>query len=73
MNRIGGVIVSVLVLSAVYRGFEFRSLCVKPKKIKLVFAAFPLCRQYSCARGKTGWLGIRIMCCVIEPGLWRSN
>jgi hypothetical protein len=71
MNHDGGVIVNVL--SAVYRGFKFRSLWVKPKNIKLVFAAFPLCRQYSCARGKTGWLGIRITCCFIEPGIWRSN
>ena len=35
---------------------------VKPKTIKLVFVASPLCTQHYGVRAKTGWLGIRIMC-----------
>ena len=57
INRIVGVMVSMLTLSAVDRGFESRS--VKPKTIKLVFVASPLSTQHSGERTKTGWLGIR--------------
>ena len=35
---------------------------VKPKTIKLVFAASPISIQQKGERAKTGWLGIRIMC-----------
>ena len=35
---------------------------VKPKTIKLIFAASPLTTQQLGERAKTGWLGIRIMC-----------
>ena len=44
MNRIGGVMVSVLALSAVDRGFK--PGWVKPKTIKLVFVASPLSTQH---------------------------
>ena len=44
LNRIGGVMVSVLASSAVDRGFEPDR--VKPKTIKLVFVASPLSTQH---------------------------
>ena len=44
MYCIGGVIVSVLASSAVDRGFDLDR--VKPKTIKLVFAAFPLSTRH---------------------------
>jgi hypothetical protein len=53
MNRIGGVMISVLVLSVADRGFEPR--LGQPKTIQLVCVA-------SLLRAKTGWIGIRIMC-----------
>jgi hypothetical protein len=49
----GGVMVSMLALSAVDRGFE---------TIKLVFVTSQLSMQHSGEIAKTGWLGIRIMC-----------
>jgi hypothetical protein len=60
LNSISGVMVSVLSSCAVDRGFETRR--VKPKTIKLVFAAFPLSTQLYGVRTKIGWLRIRIMC-----------
>ena len=52
ISRIGGVIVSVLASSAVYRGFEPDR--VKPKTIKLVFVAPLLSTQH---KGKNkDWL-----------------
>ena len=53
MNRIGGVMISVLVLSVADRGFE--PWLGQPKTIQLACVA-------SLLRAKTGWLGIRIMC-----------
>jgi hypothetical protein len=44
INRISGVMVNVLALSAVDRGFEPDR--VKPKTIKLVFVASPLSMQH---------------------------
>ena len=44
LNRIGGVMISVLASSAVDRGFEPRS--VKPKTMNLVFVASPLSMQH---------------------------
>ena len=35
---------------------------VKPKTIKLAFAAYLLGTEHLGIRAKTGWLGIRIMC-----------
>ena len=52
-NRIGCVMVSVLVSSVVDRGFE---------TIKLVFVASPLGTQHKGERAKIGWLAIRILC-----------
>ena len=60
MNRIGGVVVSVLASSVVDLGSS--TGLVKPKSIKLVFAASPLSTQLSWVRANTGLLGIRIMC-----------
>ena len=60
MKAIGGVMVSVLALSAVDRGFEPDR--VKPKTIILVFVASPLSTHHKGERAKTGWNGIRIMC-----------
>ena len=59
-HRIGGVMVSVLVSSAIDRGFEPRS--GQTKDYKLVFVASPLSTQHYGERAKIGWLGIRIMC-----------
>ena len=58
-HRIGGVMVSVLVSSAVDRGFE--SGRVKPRTIKLVFVISSLSTQHYGERAKIGWLRIRIM------------
>ena len=44
-NRIGGVMVSVLVSSAIDRGFESRSGQIKDYTIQLVFVASPLSTQ----------------------------
>jgi hypothetical protein len=44
MNRIGGVMVSVLVFSAIYLGFETDG--VKPMMIKLEFVASQLSTQH---------------------------
>jgi hypothetical protein len=74
---IGGVMVSVLTLSAVDRR-------VKPKTIRLVFVASTLSTQHYGERGKIGWLGIRITCpnrvtflpadcCFSELALYKSN
>ena len=54
-----GSIVSVSTSSVVDCGIE--PCGVKPKAIKLVFAASPPNTTYEGARVKTGWLGIRIM------------
>ena len=35
---------------------------VKPRTVRLVFAAIPLCTQHKGVRTKTGWLGIGIIC-----------
>ena len=53
-HRIDGVMVSVLSLNVVDRGF-------KPKAIKLVFVSSPLSIK---EKAKTGWLGISILCGV---------
>ena len=44
LDRLGGVMVSVLVLSAEGRGFDPGR--VKPKTLKLVYAASPLSPQH---------------------------
>ena len=51
--------VSVLLSSAVYRGFEFRSGQTKDCKIGIwCFSA----KHTAGERAKTGWPGIRLMC-----------
>jgi hypothetical protein len=60
LNRIDGVMVSVLASSVVDRGLAPRGR-VKPKNMKLVFVASQLNTQHKGERAKTGWLGIRIM------------
>ena len=60
MNCIIDIMVSVLISSAVDRGFK--PGWVKPKTIKLVFVASPLSMQHKGERAKTVWLEIRIMC-----------
>ena len=50
----GDVMVRVLILSAVDRGFEPRSGQTKEKTMKLVFVAPPLSTQHQEARAKTG-------------------
>ena len=60
VNRIGGVMVSMLASGAVDCGCEPWS--GQTKTIKLVFVASPLSTQHLGERAKTGWLGIRIMC-----------
>ena len=57
---IGSVIVSVLDLSAVDRGFESRS--GQTKDYKLVFVAYNANHAVLKRKRKTGWLGIRIIC-----------
>ena len=52
LNRIGGVMVSVLASSAVDRGFEPGR--VKPKTIKLVFVASPLSTQQKLVGSESG-------------------
>ena len=59
MNSIDGVMVNVLVVSAVDRGFEFLS---GQTGLKSVFAASLLCTQYLAARAQTGWL--LAICCL---------
>ena len=54
MNRIGGVMVCMLALSAVDRG--------QTKDYKLVFVDSPLSMRHKGERAKTGGLGIRIIC-----------
>ena len=54
LYRIGGVMINVLVSSAVYRGFEPRS-GQKPKIIKLVFVASPL-STHPLRRKSKDWL-----------------
>jgi hypothetical protein len=58
MRSIDGVMVNVLVVSAVDRGFELLS---GQTGLKSVFAASLLCTQYLAARAKTGWL--LAICC----------
>jgi hypothetical protein len=62
-TRIGGVMVSVLGSSAVDRSCVRAPDQIKPKTIKLVFAASPLflSTQHQGERAKTGWFGIGIM------------
>jgi hypothetical protein len=59
-NRIGDVMVCVIALSAVDRGFEPEWF--KAMTIKMVCVASPLRTQHEGVRVKTGWLGIRTMC-----------
>jgi hypothetical protein len=58
-HRIGGVMVSMLASSAVYR--EFEPGRVKPMTIKLVCVASPLSTHHYGERAQIGWLGIRKM------------
>jgi hypothetical protein len=51
MNRISGIMVSMLASSAIDRGFEPRSGQTKDYKIGIC-----------CFSAKTVWLGIKIMC-----------
>ena len=60
VNRIGGVMFSVLASSAVDCRFKPRS--GQTKDYKLIFVTSPLITQHKVERSKTGWLGIRIMC-----------
>ena len=60
MNCIGGIMVSMLALSVVDRGFESRSGLTNDYKIGS--CSSPLSMQHSGEGAKTGWLGIRIMC-----------
>ena len=60
VNRIGGVMGSVLASSVVDCGCEPRS--GQSKDYKLVIVTSPLSTQYKGETAKTGWLGIRIMC-----------
>jgi hypothetical protein len=58
VDRIGGVMVSLLAISAVDRGFESRLGQTKDYKIGICcFSA-----KHTTLRTKTGWFGIRIMC-----------
>ena len=58
---IGDVMVSVLASRAIDCEFQVPGQ-VKPKTLKLVFAASPLSTQHYGKRAKTGWLRIRIIC-----------
>ena len=60
MNRISGVIVSVLACSPVDRGFEPRS--GQTKDFAIGICSFPLSTQHLGERAKSGRLGFRIMC-----------
>jgi hypothetical protein len=60
INRIGGIMVSMLALSAVNRGFEPRSGQTKDYKIGICF--FSAKHAAFRRKSKDGWLGIRIMC-----------
>ena len=60
INRIGGVMVSVLTLRVLDHGFEPRP--GQSKAIKLILAASPLSMRHYDERSKTCWPGIRIMC-----------
>ena len=60
MNRIGGVMVSVLTTSAVDRGFKPRS--GQTQEYKIGICCFCAKNAALGERAKTGWLGIRIMC-----------
>ena len=59
VNRIGGVMVSVLASSVVYRGFEPRSGQTKDYKIGI--CCFSAKHAALKSKSKDGWLGIRIM------------
>ena len=59
-NRTGGVMVSVLVSSAVDRGFEPRS--GQTREYKIGICCFSAKHTALRRKSKTGWLGIRIMC-----------
>jgi hypothetical protein len=61
MNRIDGIIVSVLASSVIECGFEPRLGQTKPKQIDIGCLS-PLGRQHYGVRTKTGWLKIRMMC-----------
>jgi hypothetical protein len=60
MNRIGGVMVSVLTTSAVDRGFKPRS--GQTQEYKIGICCFSAKHAALGERAKTGWLRIRIMC-----------
>ena len=57
-NRIGDIMISVLSLGAVDRGFKSRSGQTKDYKIGI----FCFSAKHTALRRKTGRLGIRIMC-----------
>ena len=59
INRIGGVMVSVLASNAVDRGPGRSNLY---NTITLVFVASPLSTQHAGERTNPEWPGIRIMC-----------
>jgi hypothetical protein len=63
VNRIGGVMVSILASRAVDRGFEHQ--LNKAKHYKIGFVASPLCLQHCGGKAPTGWHGIGIMCTSI--------
>ena len=59
-NHINGIMVSVLTLSAVDRGFE--PYLGQTTVYKIDIAVSPQSTQDSGIRAKTNWLGIWIMC-----------
>ena len=59
LNRIGGVVVSVLAMRVQYI-VGLSPNRVKPKTMKLVFVASLLSMQHLGVRTKTGYLGMRI-------------
>ena len=78
MDRICGVMISVLASNAVDHGFESRSGQTKDYKIGI--CCFSAKHAALKRRAKTGWLGIRIMyqsgvtllpagCCISELAL----
>jgi len=60
VERICGVMISVLASSAVDHGFESRS--GQTKNYKIGICCFSAKHAALKRRAKTGWLGIRIMC-----------
>ena len=64
LDLLSGVMVSMLALSA--EGLYLIPSQVKPKTLKLLFAASLLNMQHLGVRGKTGWPRVRIMCFGIK-------